>query len=1567
MLSSFEDSPTTQFSNKESGTPDLSTLGLTEPLLPDDTGANNEPDAAAAAVPQRRPKSASLSFSSSSGGAHPEVIPQTLAAFFSEIAFINPSRLGTARDDLSRCVYEQKWCDLICDQLASQVGTQCMEHGRMLRSLRKHYANAFQTATRLHSDALWQLDAVVAGLIRCWRRLRDAEGLWKDHEELLQKRADEKLADVEAQFDLEYKATAKVRSDATKEVERISNTLKTLNGIFKDMQKDKVTATITDLNSRILAQEKEIASLQSRNSEIKSAKDELLRERIKTTLANQEIEKLKQQVTEQQEQLAAKDVQISELTEEEYQRRVELEKLKAKMEDDDSSDEEDTTAQSGATNGQAPVSTKSTLFMARITEKGEVLWKQPMNDIENVAEEFNRAKPNHRLLCHSYRLLLPNLGHGNRPPRNLFWVRRCMRAVIHAKTMDDAALLSREENRLRFPEHVYAWYEPEASLVHSLDGEESADMFKRVNDDRWGLYYGVKHLAVDDAEAYLFFQFLDENKGEDYLAFFLFALQVCEGISGELLRKQFGPSQHGAGGTCHSFTKLTDSIQSQNLLVNSPTDDCSNDPYGCGGSQTVWLPLHVANQAAQIILASSTKENREEIATLTEKLAVDPIDRLTPEDTESFCCPPVSIDEGQSLATDESSLDSVGMEKKREVILEEWQKPKCVNLFLWLRHVMDVFEKEATHRRAAIRLMFDTATTGALTEDKPVGGLSMGTSENEEKYIDLPQFIAIARTVLPFISTAEAAAVFRESYNVMFPPEKHHKPAPPGITFSAFLQAAEARQFFSKSMQLPLFLAAEQKNNLTPDVTLKMRSLIHMHSEQLNPIIKEIKEGLPERAKYRIEMLTDEISNGLFDTFAAANDGAKVMRPLAAYRRLLAFLLHLRFVRHEMGDGFILKGQGARNVRANTMDKEFETLEKLGAGDMVKQLKDPNDHSKYITVGNETIKVLDARKVMAQSNNELDYLREIIMDFLPNARIKALKLIKEGTACVRLQRCWKKKLERECGPPITIRNLMRVGFIRGNGKVRERRVNRSVWWTQGMVAELFGTYLHVMKHSSEICQTPPTFSAVVYRFFINRWGCVSLAERDLMDFFLNVRNTSQRVPRCRLFAAFTRCIPRGSAEDRALCTEFGEDVESLHFYLRSVLLVHEVHEKISKMQAKKLNNSFNPSRHFNLFPKTTGDARGRDRWQVPCVVLTQCTKSLFQALYNRESSGRDEGGEQAYKQLLHKVDDLASGSSRLADVDDWTWLIISHWSSVKGRRRKIAYDHEHTEADDHEGRREKKKVKREAFATMGRFRGHSIDYYNDYDDNSTIASKAAEMAASAVNEGGKPPLRKASTSKGSTRFRRTSIDENVHADKEEFKESSMYHDVLQRAKDTNPSEAVSESLHKHMMSDINLPLPLSKLPATDGYMIAKQVIVSWAGFKRPMKFLMEELHPEGEDETQETRELTEELSYFEELVEKLNSMVDGNSGGGEGGEGGGTAIAARPSTATGDDKRTQVLNLALECWLLFRHLLGKVKEVHSHEAVHIDEEKHGTVQDPLMLVDHPLKDNWSVGRRPSLS
>ena len=100
--------------------------------------------------------------------------------------------------------------------------------------------------------------------------------------------------------------------------------------------------------------------------------------------------------------------------------------------------------------------------------------------------------------------MLPNL-RGVRPARNLSWVRRVMRGLLHAKVADDAlvaALPSCGEGLLtRFPELVYGWFEPSEERMELESTQQDKDgHYVKVNDDRWGLYYGAK---VSDKEEQL--------------------------------------------------------------------------------------------------------------------------------------------------------------------------------------------------------------------------------------------------------------------------------------------------------------------------------------------------------------------------------------------------------------------------------------------------------------------------------------------------------------------------------------------------------------------------------------------------------------------------------------------------------------------------------------------------------------------------------------------------------------------------------------------------------------------------------------------------------------------------------------------------------------------------------------------------------------------------------------------------------------------------------------------------------------------------------------------------------
>ena len=271
--------------------------------------------------------------------------------------------------------------------------------------------------------------------------------------------------------------------------------------------------------------------------------------------------------------------------------------------------------------------------------------------------------------------------------------------------------------------------------------------------------------------------------------------------------------------------------------------------------------------------------------------------------------------------------------------------------------------------------MFETASTGALTDDFPLAEgekkIARVAHPDEEKFIDLPQFIAIARTIHPNVSTSEAAACYREAYGVLFPPSQHHKPPPPGITFSSFMEAAETRQWMSKSSIVSSYISAEQTEHLPVDVAQNLRSLVHMHSEQIKPLTTIMKRTCTDRMRWKIEHVEKEIDRCLFDEFSQAGShglGGRVsaMRPLCAYRRLLSLLLQAKFLRHENGDGFVVK------MSNRVLLLEAKKGMKENSSDLEKQVQSKAEQMARSSVNatrdviNETV-VVDPYKVMAQT------------------------------------------------------------------------------------------------------------------------------------------------------------------------------------------------------------------------------------------------------------------------------------------------------------------------------------------------------------------------------------------------------------------------------------------------------------------------------------------------------------------------------------------------------------------------------------------------------------------------
>ena len=375
-----------------------------------------------------------------------------------------------------------------------------------------------------------------------------------------------------------------------------------------------------------------------------------------------------------------------------------------------------------------------------------------------------------------------------------------------------------------------------------------------------------------------------------------------------------------------------------------------------------------------------------------------------------------------------------------------------------------------------------------------------------------------------------------------------------------------------------------------------------------------------------------------------------------------------------------------------------------------------------------------------------------------------------------------------------------------------------------------------------------------------------------------------------------------------------------------------------------------------------------------CVVCTLCSLLI---------SITSQAGHISFAKLLQKTQDLARGQSRLVDVDDWTWEIIVHYSEIKSKRFEHSHELSHSKKQDDKG---DKKAGREIITSLGRYKSHSMDLHaeddelNDHQDlrdfinQANLPGEETSADEEKKSEGG----REAEAGGGNGVVINREHDEHeLHHSKHmkevgvDFEHTDLYEQALMKMQNESYSacDAVAKSLHTHMMSDLDLPLPLNHtMPVSNCENVAKQIILAWNGFVRPMGFLKQEIQGDEEagGETEEVKLLFSELDYFETLIAKLQKIVkyngvesdtaDGNSG-------------SRPMTAEnsslGDAQKRELQQLTTKSWMLLRHLCSNVKSTYCHEAALIDnEEFEGTKRDPLLNLDHPLKDNWIVGKTP---
>ena len=763
-------------------------------------------------------------------------------------------------------------CDDTAGRLSAMMSVASAELGVVMRRLRRAYSRGFEEM-RLSWDAVRAAQqSQERELVQLRARLNGFESDLLEREAVVRRRMDLKLAEVQRQFQLEQDRDAQKLRDAEYQILQTSESLRALNGIFRTMQQDEGALKAADLQLRCNRLEGEVAVLSMQAAELDRVRESLERETARSRSLEMELRQKSADLSSIRGEMARRDAVIASLMEKEALINAELLSLRQITEKKSSERRVE----------EADLQTPTSVLCIKC--------KKGLDDVSNIRAVLLAARDDagQRLECETFRVLLPNL-RGRRPDRSSSWLRGCMRGILLAKMREDVVLLGLRGEHDRFPHFVYGWFEREN--VSGGTGPSNLAVTPVADEDRWGLYYGVRALAkVSDSEGMLFWSLLDEAHKQDGQQFVLHCLSVALTMGGSRLWSQFEDSFR-----CGSVAGLSESVERTSLI---------------------WLHLRTAIDATRAILrkapAPLIASTLETIDTMKERPVLD------------------AEPEGGSLREDE---------------------PTHINLFMWLRIMLRQFQEDQNLRLAAVRLMFESASVGALTPQ-----LHAPSSESQGRSVDYPQFQVrepsslryyancprqvICSALFPSISVVEIAALFSRCYEV----------GKKKVTASVFTAVADKSQWFAKALQLealPLLtpadylppigtgnlayresIAGDKSGSLTRGrgrsslpsmvkpfedyLATKLYALVHRKLTVLLPEFRLMISQVPEKWRQALKIAREKVQTALNESLSRIMRRQKVavqeeikgddpeayfvdgLQPFLEYKRLLSLILLIR-------------------------------------------------------------------------------------------------------------------------------------------------------------------------------------------------------------------------------------------------------------------------------------------------------------------------------------------------------------------------------------------------------------------------------------------------------------------------------------------------------------------------------------------------------------------------------------------------------------------------------------------------------------------------------------------------
>lgn len=391
----------------------------------------------------------------------------------------------------------------------------------------------------------------------------------------------------------------------------------------------------------------------------------------------------------------------------------------------------------------------SSIYLSRITSTGKVLWKQQIDDIGSkhaalhaeASKEFKHSSKS--LPCHKYRSLLPPPSDATEAtcschqPTNIHgtqWLRSTMRSIL-AKAVE-VEKAARDDN---------AGCTSSTAIFFPILAYRFFDNSDFCHDNASSRLVEGLSLCIDpnqearDGDRWALYHGVRQRMAEDDAEATLFF---------ELLDE------------CNGQDALAFVLEVLAEVKNETKMDLSSSS-SCRGS--ILLPLPVALELTSRCFASKT-----------------------------------SCAESQGLPScDLDSLTQKTMDLAVEKAVEGGQVELHVDLFQWLVFVaVREYYREVSKRKSLARLLFETASSGALTsycprsDDTPGGSCEIATSG-----INFPQFEAVMEVLWRGISRKEIDDLYSRAYEF----QRHVGDDTDGITLEAFLHVADDRRFFVRS------------------------------------------------------------------------------------------------------------------------------------------------------------------------------------------------------------------------------------------------------------------------------------------------------------------------------------------------------------------------------------------------------------------------------------------------------------------------------------------------------------------------------------------------------------------------------------------------------------------------------------------------------------------------------------------------------------------------------------------------------------------------------------------------